>query len=186
MTATTKTKMATKAEKTQEIVVTSIRSNRSSIRAEWNQGDDDYAVTFHDNPLPSFYKALEALAVHVCSLSEFAAKDSEKIEPTGITVSQKGESVLALITAKKKLKRNKRVLNVATPLLAMYQNEEDKGADHMTEEEAGAVEKVIKEAKKYISGERAQGKLAFEETKPKPDKKTDNTTAFPGMEDPTP
>ncbi len=177
--------MAAAKEKPQEIEVSSIRSNRSSIRAEWKQGDDAYAVTFHDNPLPSFYKALEALAPHVCSLSEFPAKDAEKIEPTGITISQKGESVvLALITAKKKLKRNKRVLNVATPLLSMYEQDDDKGADHMTEEEATAVEKLIKEAKKYISGDRAQGKLAFEEEKKEGKEKPSNVDEFPGMTEP--
>jgi len=163
--------------------VTSIRSNRASIHCEWKQGDDEYAVTFHDNPLPSFLKALEALPPFVCSLAEFPASEAKKIEATGITVREKGENVVALITAKKKLKRNGRVLNVATPLLAMYENPEDKGADKMTEDEAAAIERFIKEAKKYIAGERAQGKLEFKDPEADP-KDKDNTEQFPAMTEP--
>lgn len=165
--------------------MTAIRSNRASIRAEWRQADDEYAVTFHDNPLPSFYKALEALAPHVCSLCDFPAKDAEKITPTGVTLREKGENTLGLITAKKKIKKAGRVFNIATPILAMWSDDENKGADHMEEDEAKAIDKFAKEAKRYIQGDRAQGKLAFEEeTTPEPGAKgPDNTEPFPTMAD---
>ncbi len=42
---------------------------------------------------------------------------------------------------------------------------EKKGSDCMTEEQARAIMKVANEARKYIRGERAQGRLAFEEEK---------------------
>lgn len=176
-----------KNEKTQEIEVRSIRVKRASIACEWTQGDDDYKVTFHDNPLPSLYKALDGLKPHVVSLAELPAKDEEKLSVTGITVSTKGEAVQATITAKKPLKRNKRVLNIATPILPMYENEENKEADHMSDDEAAAVEKLIKEAKKYIAGDRAQGKLALEDgesEKGKKDKGPDNVAEFPALTEP--
>jgi hypothetical protein len=75
------------------------------------------------------------------------------------------------------------VLNISTPILAMYPDEENKGADHMSEDEASAVEKVVKEAKKYIAGDREQGQIEF--TDPDADKKgkkgDDNTAVFPAM-----
>lgn len=168
------------------VVVTAVRNNRKSIHLEWTKGTDEYSVTFHDNPLPSFYKALDGLNAHVCSLCEFAAKDAEKISSTGITVREKGENSVALIVARKKIRKGKRVFNIATPLLAMYPSDdpEEKSLDHMDEDQAGAIEKVIKEAIKYIAGERAQGQIQFEE-EPKPSKDADDkTTPFPGMEEP--
>lgn len=176
--------MPAKAEKPQEIEVRSVRVNKASIRAEWKQGDDEYGVTFHDNPLPTFYKAMEGLVPHVLTLSELPAKDADKIEVIGLTISAKNvDAPQATLIAKKKLKRNKRVLNIATPILPLYENEENKGADHMSEDEASAVEKAIKEIKKYISGDRAQGKLAFEdeENEKKGDKGPENVAEFPNL-----
>lgn len=176
--------MAKAKPPTEEIIVKSCRYNGRSIRCEWEKGTDFYAVTFHDNPLPSFEKALKALAVHVCSLCELPAKDVDKVEPTGITVRELGEdNAQALIVAKKKIRKGKRVFNIATPLLAMYpsQDAEKKGSDCMDEDEAKAVAKFSAEIKKYILGERAQGKLALEEEKPA---KGDDEPALPGLTEP--
>lgn len=170
------------AKKTEEIVITAVRNNRKSIHVEWLQGADEYGVNFHDNPLPSFLKALEKLPAHVCTLCEFPAKDADKIEATGITATEKGDNTLALIVAKKKIKKAGRVFNIATPLLPMYADPENKTADCMSEDEAGAIEKVIAEAKKYVLGERAQGQIKFDEPeKPEKKKEGDNTEPFPNM-----
>lgn len=176
---------------TEEISVRKCRYNGRSIRCEWEQGSDAYAVTFHDNPLPSFLKALKALSEHVCSLCDLPSKDADKIEPTGITISPMGEeNAQALIVAKKKIRKGKRVFNISTPLLAMYPAEdvEKKGSDAMDPEEAKAIEKFATEVRKYIRNgpdDRAQGKLALEEEKPDPkDKKGGNTEEFPTMSEP--
>lgn len=168
------------AKKTETVVVTSVRNNRKSIHLEWINGTDEYSVTFHDNPLPSFFKALDVLNPHVCSLCELPVKDAEKIQATGITVREKGDNSLALIVARKKIRKGKRMFNIATPLLAMYEDSEDKSVDHMEEVESAAIEKVIKEAMKYIAGERAQGQITFEDEKPKKDGE-EKTTPFPEL-----
>jgi hypothetical protein len=177
------------AKKTEEIIVRSCRYNGRSIACEWEQGGDPCARTFHDNPLPSFEKSLKALAEHVCTLCELSSKEAEKIEATGITIRPLGDdNHQALITAKKKIRKGKRAFNIATPLLAMYPatDAEKKGSDSMDEAEAKAIAKFEAEVKKYILGERAQGKLALEEgpaDKEKGKGKTvpDNTEQFPGM-----
>ncbi len=168
--------------KTESISVTAVRNLRKSIKIEYIQGTDEYAVNCHDNPLPSFYKALKALDAHVCSLCEFPTKDAEKIEATGITVRDKGDNALALIVARKKIRKGKRIFNISTPLLAMWPDEENKGADFMDEDVAKAIEKVIVEAKKYVIGDRAQGQIEFEdEEKDAGEKAPDNTEPFPEM-----
>jgi len=154
--------MATKKQD-ETVTIRAVRNNRKSILIEWLQGADEYSVTFHDNPLPSFLKAIDGLTPHVLTLCEFPAGDAKKIVSTGITVRQKGgENEEALIVAKKRVRKGKRVLNIATPLLPMYPDAEEKTADHMSEDEAAAIEKVIKEAKRYLAGERAQGQIVFE------------------------
>lgn len=173
---------------TGEIIVRSARYNKRSISCEWMQGADAYAVTFHDNPLPSFEKALAALPAVVCSLCGFPAKDAEKIEATGITIRPLGEdNDQALVTAKKKIGKGKRVFNISTPLLAMYpgKDADKKGTDAMEEDEAKPIARFASEVKKYILGERAQGKLSFEEEKPAPKKEPgSNSEKLPGMTEP--
>lgn len=174
--------MAAKKEEPKEIIITSVRNNRKSVQIGWTQGADKYpGVEFHDNPLPSFFKAIAALTKHVCSLCEFPEKDEAKIEATGITVAAKGDNNLALIVAKKKIKRGGRIFNISTPLLAMYPDKEDKKADCMDADEAKAIEKVITEAKKYVMGDRAQGQIKFEEEKPAAAKGGENTSEFPAL-----
>lgn len=182
--------MPAKAEKPKEIEIVKVRDNRKSIYIEFLVGNDLHKDTFHDNPLKSFYASLEALAPHVCTLAELPAADQKKLKVTGITVSKLGDdNDAAVIVAQKKLKRNGRVLNIATPILPMYAAKEDKGADRMSDDEARAIEKVIKEAKRYIAGEREQGQIVFEDPdKPKKEKgdAPDNQEKFPGMEEPKP
>lgn len=161
------------AKKSEDLRILQVRNKRSSIFLSWMNGTDEFKVTFHDNPLPSFYKALAALPEHVCALCEFSPKDAAKIDATGITVAEKGDNSLALIVAKKKVKKGGRVFNIATPLLAMYPDDENKDADCMDKDTAAAIEKVIKEAKKYIGGDRAQGQIVFETAE---EKATDEKT----------
>lgn len=175
--------MAPKAT-TEEVHILKVRNNRTSIKITWKQGADTYSVTFHDNPLPSFYNALKALKTHVCALCEFPARDAEKLDPSGITiVSPEEDSPQALIVAKKHIKRNKRVFNIATPMLSMYESDDPDSpkVDHMSTEEAAAIEKVIKEAKRYIAGDRAQGQIQLED---EPDEKKDDShqEKIPGVD----
>lgn len=170
--------------KTEAIVITAVRNLRKSIKIEYIQGTDEYALNCHDNPLPSFYKALTALNAHVCSLCEFPAKDAEKIEATGITVREKGDNALALVVARKRIRKGKRIFNVATPLLPMWPDEENKGVDYMDNDIAKAIEKVVSEAKKYVIGDRAQGQIEFEDDKKEEGEKApDNTEQFPELKE---
>lgn len=177
--------MATKEKKNEAVTIKKVRNLRKSIKIAWTQGSDEYDVNFHDNPLPSFLKAIAALGEHVCSLCELPASDVKKIVATGITCAENGENVLALIVAKKTIKKGKRVFNISTPLLSMYPDEENKTTDHMEKEQSAAIEKVISEATKYINGDRAQGQIEFEEESAggKPED-GDKTEKFPGMTEP--
>jgi hypothetical protein len=180
--------MAAKTKQpTEEVIVRSVRYNGRTIKCEWDHGGDPCARTFHDNPLPSFLKALAALGEHVCALCELPAKDVEKIEVTGITVRALGDdNQQALITAKKRIRKGKRVFNISTPLLAMWEpkaKEEKATTDNMDEATAKAIAKVESETKKYIIGERAQGKLALGDDEPAKGKKESAQEDLPGIGD---
>ncbi len=163
------------------IQILSVRNTRKAIVIEWMEGLDECSRSFHENPLPSFTEALNGLTEHVVTLCEFPAGYAKGITATGITVREKGESTTALIVAQKKLKRNGRVLNIPTPLLAVHEDPENKGADHMTDAEAAAVELMIAETKRYLAGDRAQGIIAFEDAKPEPKPDKSNTETFPTL-----
>jgi hypothetical protein len=179
-------------KKTEEVIVRSVRYNGRSISAQWEQGGDSCSRTFHDNPLPSFLKALAALAPHVCTLCELPAKDSEKIEVTGITLRALGDdNQQGLVVAKKRIRKGKRVFNISTPLLALWEpkeKEEKASTDRMDEETAKAISKVESETKKYITGERAQGKLALEDSddEDEGDEAANEQAKFPDLTEETP
>lgn len=175
--------MAKKDKATEEVVILKVRNRRKSINIVWRAGADTVNRDFHDNPLPSFLKAIDGLAAHVCTLCEFPEREVAKIAATGITCVEKGDNTLALIVARKTIKKGKRVINLATPLLAMYEDDENKSADCMEKDEASAIEKVIKEAVKYLGGDRAQGQINFvpEEGEADGKKKEDETLPIPGV-----
>ncbi len=170
------------AEKNDKVTILEVRNKRTSIYIHYTKGSDDYKLTCHDNPRKSFYEALDDLVPAVMTLAELDKSEKSKVTATGITVREKGDNVQALIVAQKKLKRNGRVLNLATPILSLYEDKENEGSDHMTDKEATSIEQVIKEAKKYIAGDRAQGQIEFEA--PKKTKKDDSTAEFPDLTDP--
>lgn len=171
--------MAAKKEELKEIVITSVRNGRKSIKIAWTEGADSVSREFHDNPRKSFYKAIEGLVPHVCTLCELPEKDAKKITATGITVTAKGDNNLALIVAQKKIKKAGRVFNISTPLLPMYPDAENKSADHMEDAESRAIEKVVAEAKKYLLGDREQGQIAFEDEKAPEEPKGEGTAPLP-------
>ena len=176
--------MPTKKEEPADIIVTKVRSNRKSISIEWTQGIDQHALTCHDNPLPSFNKALAALNPHVLALCEMPTTDLEKVKATGLTITIKGDNNHALIVAQKRIRDGKRVFNITTPSLPMHEDEENKAMDHLSEDEEKAIEKVIKEAKKYVAGDRAQGQSEFEGETKAEEKPADGTVPFPQLTQP--
>lgn len=58
-------------EKPKTIQIESVKVTRRYVRIAWTQGDDSHKVTFHDNPLPSFYAAMDALAPLVSLICHF-------------------------------------------------------------------------------------------------------------------
>lgn len=151
-----------KTNKPEEIQVISVRNKRTTIDVVWIHGKDRHAVEFHENALPSFFKSVEALTAHAVALCELRSEDAAKVVPTGVTVKESGgDNLKALITFKRKLKLGKRLHNVTTPFLLMYEDEENKAADHMEPDQAKAIEKVLAEAKRYVLGDRAQGEISF-------------------------
>lgn len=180
-----------------KIRVIAMRNSPKGVLCEWVEDGDPISRTFHDQPLPSFYKALEAMPEHVCTLAELSGKDAEKIECTGITLTYRGEkdvSILATLTARKSLKRSGRILNLTTTPLSIDPPKEPDGSDHLSKEESAAVKKLVNEVLKYINGERSTQKLmAFVEEqkaageKKKGRRKADpaaNVAEFPAMKEP--
>ena len=171
-------------KKNESITILAVSNLRKSIRIKWEQPNgataDTYNVNFHENPLPAFYKALDALKPHVCNLCELHARDADKLSIVGIVCKEHGENTSASIIARKTLKRGRRVSGVETPSLPMYPEEGNKSKDHLDEDQAAAIEKVVTEATRYVAGERAQGQIVFEEPTAQPET-TDKTEQFPAL-----
>lgn len=170
----------TKEPKPEKIVILAIRNRKKSINITWSQGADTHDDDFHENPRPSFYRALEELPAHIASLCDFPAADARKIVATGVTLRDEGDNTLAMVVGYKTVKRGGRPLNIATPLLLMEPDSENKTAACMTEAESDAIDKLVKEAKKYLSGDRAQGKIDFKAGEPEPDGKKKEDDAAKG------
>jgi hypothetical protein len=156
--------------------ITKIRIGRANVHLEYENEGDTYKYDSKDKPLPSFYAAVEALAPLIISTlglpkTYIGKKPTEgdkepglPLTPTGITITEKGESRQVCIVATKVLALTPSPLNLATPLRYMDDpTEEGTSSTPFSTKERDVIEEVIAEAKKYLRGERAQGQLPLEE-----------------------
>ena len=122
-----------------EIFIFSIRNRTKSIGIKWKQGKDTHDDDFHDNPRPSFYKALEALAPTLRTLCELPEGDLKKITVTGVTCTEDGDNLRAVVVGRKEIKRGNKCLNLNSSILPLWEDDENANATHMTEAEAKTI-----------------------------------------------
>ena len=154
--------------------ITNIKLTRANVHIEYTNEDDTYKYDSADKPLPSFYKAMEALVPVVLDTlmlpKAYAGKkpkadDKEPGYPltvSGFTIHTKGESRLVTIMAMKVVDTPS-PFNISVPNRYMDPpTKEGSSSIPYSDKHVALIEEVIEEAKKYLKGERAQGTLPLE------------------------
>jgi hypothetical protein len=154
--------------------ITKVRLTRSQVVVDYTHENDTHNVTSSDAPLPSFVRAVEALMPLVLSILHLPqsyagtikgsdGKERPSMVATGLTMAEKQETELVTITAKKELPDAHSPFNIATPLRFIAHPEEAGSySPALSDEHVAVVQEVLKEAKKYVKGERAQGQLPLD------------------------
>ena len=107
-------------KKNESITILAVSNLRKSIRIKWEQPNgataDTYNVNFHENPLPAFYKAMDALKPHVCNLCELHARDADKLSIVGIVCKEHGENTSASIIARNRSNSARKATRAVAPM----------------------------------------------------------------------
>lgn len=139
--------------------------------------------TAHEAPLPSFDKALQALAPIACRALEIPSDWAKGVTVNGLAVSydKNGRRTVTLFFAKS-LDRTATTHPLKTPAFLIDDGKTtSEGRRQCTPTESDRVIEFIKEAQDYALGERSQTLLKFEEETKKED---DKTAPLPGLDGP--
>lgn len=124
---------------------------------------DFYSLKVSDEPLDSFFEALNELDEHVCLICEFPLKDQDKLEIKGVSFSWANGIMGAVITALKMVHTARSPLVVNTPHLATApQSDQDDNCPILDRDTVFALRRVIDEAKLFISGARKKTQLTLD------------------------
>ena len=115
-----------------------------------------YSMESADQPTEAFKKALQALAPFVCDICEFEENYKAGMTIRGITCTYSSEKRVmgVMIHVVKKLPESNRVFPFNTPFLPEASPVE--GGAELARPCAIAIRELLREAEKYINGERAQ------------------------------
>ncbi len=141
-----------------------IRLTRRHVVIDWETPEGTFGLKLKDNPLPEFRKAVEDLSSLVLEILHLPTDYGAGLIPTGITITDKQDSQLVTIVAKKELTDCNSPFNIATPLRFLdLPKEEGSYSPPLNAKQVALVEAVINEAKRYVKGERAQGQLPLDD-----------------------
>jgi hypothetical protein len=146
--------------------ITSVRIKRRAVVIDYENEGETHSVTSRDNPLPSFVKAVDGLGSLVLDILHLPTEYQHGMKPTGLTVVGKQGTQLVSIVAQKELTDCNSPFNISTPLRFLSVPEEEGSySPPLSDKQVALVESVIKEAKKYVKGDRAQGQLPLDDMK---------------------
>lgn len=130
------------------------------------QGEDEVKGLFAEQAAPEFYEAMKALTVpgaNILEVPELAAR----LVPFAVTYHyDKDDTMGAIITMKPKLPESKTETVVNTPMRKCAKDENPKGAV-LTATAARVLWNLEAEARKYLTGKRAQQSLFEKDATPK-------------------
>lgn len=143
--------------------ISKVRIKQRAVVIEYENEGETHSVTSRDVPLPSFYEAVAALTPLVGEILHLPAEYLEGVQSTGLTIVDKQDVQLVVIVARKDLCDAHSPFNINTPQRFLHHPEEEGSySPALGEKQVALVDAVIKEAKAYVKGERAQGQLPLE------------------------
>lgn len=126
---------------------------------------DEYQMTCSDEARPEFYVKLQALGVHALEMLELPENYLDRIKVKGVSFSYGGDMEVmgATIITQMELLNSNQDLNLNTPHKASAPYSEGPADEKqlLTGDCVEALLELIEECKAYVSGDRAQGKLAL-------------------------
>ncbi len=147
-----------------------VRLTRRHVIIDWLTPEGSHGLKLKDNPLPEFRTAIENLSGLVLEILHLPTDYGAGLTATGVTVTDKQDTQLVTITAKKEITDCNSPFNIATPLRFLdLPKEEGSYSPPLSAHQVALVEAVLNEAKRYVKGERAQGTLPLDDGKDDPD-----------------
>lgn len=152
-----------------------VRLKRRAVVIEYDNAGEVHTVTSRDAPLPSFVKAVEALAPLILDICHLPSEYIHGLKPTGLTLVEKQETQMVVVVGQKELTDCNSPFNISTPVRFLsVPKEEGSYSPPLKESQVALVDEVIAQAKKYVKGDRAQGQLPLEAEKKDEDDKPDS------------
>lgn len=154
-----------KQEKPKPIEIVSVARTRKTICIHWKQGDGKFDLDERDNPLPSFVKAMDALAPIAGTICHFTKGYSETgLRVVGMELGEQSGAGTVALKCRKDIDDAAKEFAFKTPeRLLAHPSEPGKYTPPLDKEQAGLVEEAVEQAKLYVRGERAQGQIEFED-----------------------
>lgn len=152
------------AEKPKTIDIVSVKRGRRNIVIHWKQGEAKFELDERDNPLPSFYKAFDALCPVVATICHLGVKYvTSGMRVIKMDMGEKGGTPTVALHCRKDIDDAAKEFAFKTPeRLLAHPAQEGKYTPPLPSEDKALVEDMIEEAKRYVRGERAQGEIQFE------------------------
>jgi len=153
-----------KKEKPKAIDIIEVRRTRRFISIRYAQGDERHHLRTNENPLPSFGKALDALAPLACAIMEAPEGWALNLKVSGFKLGSMRDVRTASVLVQKGLGLSGKVLNVTTPP-ALLSTPQTEGAvtPPLSTVQASLIGEAEEEAKRYVKGDRAQGTLTLDD-----------------------
>jgi len=131
---------------------------------------DKLTLETHDPPDPDFIAAMDSLAPHVIDICEVGETWSPgQLTVSGISVSDSGGIMGAVITAQVKLETSQSPLNINTPSKPEEPYSEGGSDEYCLDPDAvESIKYLLTEAKGYLDGKRAQQSIDFEKDMKEP------------------
>lgn len=129
------------------------------------QSSEEIDLTAHDAPLESFDKALQALAPVAAKALGYAPDGADGMEVVSLAISYTEAGIrTATVGVVKKCLGGEALHPLKTPAFQIDDGKTaDQGRRQCAPNHAERVAEAIKEAQRYLLGERGQGVLGFEE-----------------------
>lgn len=164
-----------------------VRLKRNVVFIEyWNDGET-HKVSSPDNPLPSFVKAVENLGILVLDLLHLPSDYIHGLSPQGITLVSRQGTELVAVVATKELNDCSSPLNITTPLRFLsVPEEEGTYSPPLKDAQVDLINEVVREAKNYVGGQRAQGQLPLGDDKPEKTTEESHEAETPQLNLPVP
>ena len=154
--------------------ITKVKVEGARIHIKWTTPSktgsepDEHILRSNETPRPEFIEAMLGLRQAIVVEAELPEEMIEQITPRGVSLKTYADGRMgAVISGTRALENSNSPLVLNTPLKADEGANETDPTPLLSDVTREAVDEVVREAVKYIQGERAQQELLLEEKAPR-------------------